>query len=161
MIRRPPRSTRTDTLFPYTTLFRSRLSAQFFIGHAVCVGHIDDDLPLPAGQRLRDIRVRLEPDSQEDDVRLDGFRERLGSDPGSDRGRGGCDALRVARGCDGYVDTASGKCPGQSLADLAEADDCVVPNVRPIPSCCQGQGFAIPPTTAASLAGTYLRSGAA
>src|SRR3546814_9872275 len=26
MIRRPPRSTRTDTLFPYTTLFRSHLS---------------------------------------------------------------------------------------------------------------------------------------
>src|SRR3546814_14259569 len=36
MIRRPPRSTRTDTLFPYTTLFRSeilrivRLIAQYF-----------------------------------------------------------------------------------------------------------------------------------
>src|SRR3546814_7945774 len=28
MIRRPPRSTRTDTLFPYTTLFRSILSRQ-------------------------------------------------------------------------------------------------------------------------------------
>src|SRR3546814_15190296 len=27
MIRRPPRSTRTDTLFPYTTLFRSTKSA--------------------------------------------------------------------------------------------------------------------------------------
>src|SRR3546814_4755751 len=26
MIRRPPRSTRTDTLFPYTTLFRSSVS---------------------------------------------------------------------------------------------------------------------------------------
>src|SRR3546814_9765322 len=26
MIRRPPRSTRTDTLFPYTTLFRSKVS---------------------------------------------------------------------------------------------------------------------------------------
>src|SRR3546814_13237168 len=26
MIRRPPRSTRTDTLFPYTTLFRSSLN---------------------------------------------------------------------------------------------------------------------------------------
>src|SRR3546814_13063628 len=26
MIRRPPRSTRTDTLFPYTTLFRSAFS---------------------------------------------------------------------------------------------------------------------------------------
>src|SRR3546814_17704255 len=28
MIRRPPRSTRTDTLFPYTTLFRSRQKNQ-------------------------------------------------------------------------------------------------------------------------------------
>src|SRR3546814_14894813 len=28
MIRRPPRSTRTDTLFPYTTLFRSGLDQQ-------------------------------------------------------------------------------------------------------------------------------------
>src|SRR3546814_20206197 len=28
MIRRPPRSTRTDTLFPYTTLFRSHLRDQ-------------------------------------------------------------------------------------------------------------------------------------
>src|SRR3546814_8011896 len=27
MIRRPPRSTRTDTLFPYTTLFRSLVDA--------------------------------------------------------------------------------------------------------------------------------------
>src|SRR3546814_5547338 len=27
MIRRPPRSTRTDTLFPYTTLFRSAAAA--------------------------------------------------------------------------------------------------------------------------------------
>src|SRR3546814_15346962 len=32
MIRRPPRSTRTDTLFPYTTLFRSYRNS-------------DDDLP--------------------------------------------------------------------------------------------------------------------
>src|SRR3546814_5277435 len=28
MIRRPPRSTRTDTLFPYTTLFRSKREHQ-------------------------------------------------------------------------------------------------------------------------------------
>src|SRR3546814_17014093 len=33
MIRRPPRSTRTDTLFPYTTLFRS-----FFAGWAGPIG---------------------------------------------------------------------------------------------------------------------------
>src|SRR3546814_12169676 len=37
MIRRPPRSTRTDTLFPYTTLFRSEMTrkavgADFFDG---------------------------------------------------------------------------------------------------------------------------------
>src|SRR3546814_19888948 len=31
MLRRPPRSTRTDTLFPYTTLFRSLLYATFGI----------------------------------------------------------------------------------------------------------------------------------
>src|SRR3546814_19044672 len=29
MIRRPPRSTRTDTLFPYTTLFRSSQIQEF------------------------------------------------------------------------------------------------------------------------------------
>src|SRR3546814_15064444 len=31
MIRRPPRSTRTDTLFPYTTLFRSGRLFAFFM----------------------------------------------------------------------------------------------------------------------------------
>src|SRR3546814_6236446 len=30
MFRRPPRSTRTDTLFPYTTLFRSRSDERLF-----------------------------------------------------------------------------------------------------------------------------------
>src|SRR3546814_11529644 len=42
MIRRPPRSTRTDTLFPYTTLFRSdRRSARLqpFENLAFCVGN--------------------------------------------------------------------------------------------------------------------------
>src|SRR3546814_15785581 len=32
MIRRPPRSTRTDTLFPYTTLFRSLLALRKGLG---------------------------------------------------------------------------------------------------------------------------------
>src|SRR3546814_20072281 len=32
MIRRPPRSTRTDTLFPYTTLFRSVRDFRFDVG---------------------------------------------------------------------------------------------------------------------------------
>src|SRR3546814_1054013 len=33
MIRRPPRSTRTDTLFPYTTLFRSGRQQRFDLAH--------------------------------------------------------------------------------------------------------------------------------
>src|SRR3546814_19706882 len=32
MIRRPPRSTRTDTLFPYTTLFRSVVGPTMYYG---------------------------------------------------------------------------------------------------------------------------------
>src|SRR3546814_9601392 len=32
MIRRPPRSTRTDTLFPYTTLFRSHAGGDHRLG---------------------------------------------------------------------------------------------------------------------------------
>src|SRR3546814_15202788 len=34
MIRRPPRSTRTDTLFPYTTLFRSNRKPVIAMGRA-------------------------------------------------------------------------------------------------------------------------------
>src|SRR3546814_20916618 len=37
MIRRPPRSTRTDTLFPYTTLFRSRQGGAAILGTAFLV----------------------------------------------------------------------------------------------------------------------------
>src|SRR3546814_10663815 len=52
MIRRPPRSTRTYTLFPYTTLFRS---------HAIFVlPHIAHDI-VPVGCRIivADVEVRL------------------------------------------------------------------------------------------------------
>src|SRR3546814_11425800 len=38
MIRRPPRSTRTDTLFPYTTLFRSRLRLLLLALFALALG---------------------------------------------------------------------------------------------------------------------------
>src|SRR3546814_16969160 len=50
MLRRPPRSTRTDTLFPYTTLFRSNL-----------LGAVEDDRALsgnpdgPDGRRVPNI----------------------------------------------------------------------------------------------------------
>src|SRR3546814_19291991 len=54
MTRRPPSSTRTDTLFPYTTLFRSvarggeavlgadaAVAVEQFIGHAIIAQHRD------------------------------------------------------------------------------------------------------------------------
>src|SRR3546814_4136019 len=43
MIRRPPRSTRTDTLFPYTTLFRNVAEA-VAKGLSVVQGDADSDL---------------------------------------------------------------------------------------------------------------------
>src|SRR3546814_16343411 len=39
MLRRPPRSTRTDTLFPYTTLFRSHAAER--AERAACVDRAD------------------------------------------------------------------------------------------------------------------------
>src|SRR3546814_4781393 len=39
MIRRPPRSTRTDTLFPYTTLFRSPLAPEYRAPGQQGLGH--------------------------------------------------------------------------------------------------------------------------
>src|SRR3546814_2901103 len=38
MIRLPPRSTRTDTLFPYTTLFRSAIRVDQAVRIAVAIG---------------------------------------------------------------------------------------------------------------------------
>src|SRR3546814_15228388 len=44
MLQRPPRSTRTDTLFPYTTLFRSGDEQSLHSGRKGAVG-IDDRAP--------------------------------------------------------------------------------------------------------------------
>src|SRR3546814_9838949 len=53
MIRRPPRSTRTDTLFPYTTLFRSRGHAGRRLGRiAVAPAAVVPDRPSLALRRL-------------------------------------------------------------------------------------------------------------
>src|SRR3546814_19347410 len=55
MIRRPPRSTRTDTLFPYTTLFRSGSGRRPFLRRAG-VRH-----PRPDPDHARRSRLRLHP----------------------------------------------------------------------------------------------------
>src|SRR3546814_7308785 len=48
MIRRPPRSTRTDTLFPYTTLFRSVVDAL----HHQRAGDPHEDMGVGLGEML-------------------------------------------------------------------------------------------------------------
>src|SRR3546814_14521383 len=70
MIRRPPRSTRTDTLFPYTTLFRSgeivdrspvEAGPQFTMREAGPRGVIGDQLVVPLDRIGREIG---EPDQR-------------------------------------------------------------------------------------------------
>src|SRR6056297_4029280 len=46
MIRRPPRSTRTDTLFPYTTLFRSAASAKVLTRATLLAKVVATTMPL-------------------------------------------------------------------------------------------------------------------
>src|SRR3546814_10297587 len=55
MIRRPPRSTRTDTLFPYTTLFRSMGNAMTFPLHVGATAVLMAERPTPQAvmQRLK------------------------------------------------------------------------------------------------------------
>src|SRR3546814_16134838 len=57
MIRRPPRSTRTDTLFPYTTLFRSLSSMVLELLATLCVALV----AVSIGLRLVYGDMSLEP----------------------------------------------------------------------------------------------------
>src|SRR3546814_16033454 len=49
MIRRPPRSTRTDTLFPYTTLFRSVKSKELTMPRETQAARMAAPAALPGG----------------------------------------------------------------------------------------------------------------
>src|SRR3546814_17392372 len=56
MIRRPPRSTRTDTLFPYTTLFRSPVPGR--------IAAVDEAVPYrirPLDQMLEILEALFDP----------------------------------------------------------------------------------------------------
>src|SRR3546814_2692759 len=48
MIRRPPRSTRTDTLFPYTTLFRSVSATDVMVEAVPIVMQCPNERAMPA-----------------------------------------------------------------------------------------------------------------
>src|SRR3546814_6368465 len=62
MIRRPPRSTRTDTLFPYTTLFRS-------LAAAAARHSRNGQIPLTSSATLRSMVVFAPPAESEDQHR--------------------------------------------------------------------------------------------
>src|SRR3546814_11291845 len=89
MIRRPPRSTRTDTLFPYTTLFRSFRDGGRRRGGRLrrlrqLLSHHDEGRAAPCRSRAPfmvgdDVRAAVRRD------RRDHARER----PAADRGGGG------------------------------------------------------------------------
>src|SRR3546814_9729798 len=71
MIRRPPRSTRTDTLFPYTTLFRSDLPKMIDAFDAIVADHrgevtakVTSAHPLSAAQ-LKELTANLKSRSEE------------------------------------------------------------------------------------------------
>src|SRR3546814_17352110 len=107
MIRRPPRSTRTDTLFPYTTLFRSAVG-----DHRAEAAEVADR---EGGPDLRR-ETRAQPGQEEKgneelgDEEPANVAERAGRKPpaeavtdaegssAEDGGEGGCGRLRHLRG---------------------------------------------------------------
>src|SRR3546814_14042147 len=60
MIRRPPRSTRTDTLFPYTTLFRS------LAGQPVAGRIVELDVDVAIGKLQFQLQDELVDDARDD-----------------------------------------------------------------------------------------------
>src|SRR3546814_60186 len=65
MIRRPPRSTRTDTLFPYTTLFRSQPIHQRYVHSGPLVlGAGSVKYPTPTADRDQTVSRRFKPSSR-------------------------------------------------------------------------------------------------
>src|SRR3546814_1786707 len=89
MIRRPPRSTRTDTLFPYTTLFRSAQVWQNLMGEieasTTARGIRKPDFKAiaftashpPQGERAEYLAELADPSAKDRDDGVDGTRPAL------------------------------------------------------------------------------------
>src|SRR3546814_18127238 len=60
MIRLPPKATRTDTLFPYTTLFRSQVLERLGIDRGAVAPWAEDAVPevIPARGRFANLALR-------------------------------------------------------------------------------------------------------
>src|SRR3546814_18991466 len=61
MIRLPPRSTRTDTLFPYTALFRSAASASPWTSHSAADHQVSARQPVPFATPVPPIQTNSKP----------------------------------------------------------------------------------------------------
>src|SRR3546814_2448957 len=68
MIRRPPRSTRTDTLFPYTTLFRSGAGGRRDAGDVFYILHRRDIFAVADLRAAADALLELDVDDAGDGV---------------------------------------------------------------------------------------------
>src|SRR3546814_6321002 len=78
MVRRPPRSTRTDTLFPYTTLFRSPMKWILPVAASLVfsAAAFAQDAPAAPGPTIPDyVTAALADTSRGDDVYEDSRRE--------------------------------------------------------------------------------------
>src|SRR3546814_18624139 len=115
MIRRPPGSTRTDTLFPYTTLFRSYLEASEYIANdadllvtlggelglsvpfierfeprrlgLICIEETSPsrNVPMLQSERMANDELLREPNAVQEDIKL-------------------CDAVGVARHANAFIE---------------------------------------------------------
>src|SRR3546814_13836255 len=89
MIRRPPRSTRTDTLFPYTTLFRAALVRIDVQDHHLDLLGGGDDLArmdvLLGPAHLRDVHQALDPRLQHHEAAVVGDVGPAAGELGADR----------------------------------------------------------------------------
>src|SRR3546814_12828493 len=123
MIRRPPRSTRTDTLFPYTTLFRSdvleaqralaQIRAEREAGVLVAVGiGVVDEVAEHAARPLATEQLLAAQ------LGIDGYGVKTGVGVGSGRERTDVAALEAAAGSRNDLDEVvigAGERGGQSV----------------------------------------------
>src|SRR3546814_932529 len=117
MIRRPPRSTRTDTLFPYTTLFRSHLARQVLRHPAP----VERSVQQREGAPHRGVAQPADPEAllrrQRGQVVAHGFHEQELGELSHHRGGLGAARAELLRGeAEGALDPAAGDAFGD--ADL-------------------------------------------
>src|SRR3546814_16091751 len=114
MIRRPPRSTRTDTLFPYTTLFRSHGE------RGLCRGQSHSPAAEPAAGPRRPRGAAREDRQRQDDARAAAGSAAC-ADGRADDGRWP-DARRLFHPISGGG-TGRGRAPAVTYAPLEEGRD--------------------------------------